>query len=123
MIREIFIALFLITGSFLIFLSGLGLQRFSDALCRSHALAKASTCGICLMLGALLLALDNEITGLKIFLVMLFTLLTIPLASHLTALLVYRFENRQPPDERQTINPKGENGPVAPDQGGGRRES
>lgn len=110
MIREIFVAVFLIAGSCLIFLSGFGLMRFSDALCRSHALAKASTCGICLMLGALLLALDNEITGLKIFLVMLFTLLTIPLASHLTALLVYRFEHKQLPDEKETKIPKEESG-------------
>lgn len=92
MIREIFVCVFLLAGSLLIFLAGLGLLRFPDALCRSHALAKASSCGICLMLVALLVALDNEITGLKIFLVMIFILLTIPLASHLIALLVYRFE-------------------------------
>ncbi len=92
MIREILISALLIVGSLLIFLSGLGLMRFSDALCRSHALAKASTCGICLMLAALILAIDNDISGLKIFLVMTFTLLTIPLAGHLTAQLVYRHE-------------------------------
>ncbi|PTX93044.1 Na+/H+ antiporter subunit G [Spartobacteria bacterium LR76] len=92
MIREILISVLLLVGSLLVFLSGLGLLRFSDALCRSHALAKASTCGICLMLAALILALDNDISGLKIFLVMTFTLLTIPLAGHLTAQLVYRHE-------------------------------
>ncbi len=32
------------------------------------------------MLAALILAIDNDISGLKIFLVMTFTLLTIPLA-------------------------------------------
>jgi multicomponent Na+:H+ antiporter subunit G len=108
MIREILVAILLLAGSFLIFLSGLGLMRFSDALCRSHALAKASTCGICLMLCALLIALNNEITGLKIFLVMIFTLLTIPLTSHLTALLAYRFENQQPGKKEADGEPKKE---------------
>lgn len=95
MIRDLIVCFLLLGGSLLIFLSGLGLLRFSDALCRSHALAKASTCGICLMLVALLIALNNEISGLKIFLVITFTLLTIPLASHLIALLVYRHEQGQ----------------------------
>ncbi len=40
MIREILISALLLVGSLLIFLSGLGLMRFSDALCRSHALAR-----------------------------------------------------------------------------------
>jgi multicomponent Na+:H+ antiporter subunit G len=90
MIREILIGLLLLSGSFLMFLAGLGLLRFSDALCRAHALAKASTCGICLLLLALWVTLNDEISGLKIFLVITFSLLTIPLASHLTALLIYR---------------------------------
>jgi multicomponent Na+:H+ antiporter subunit G len=96
MIREILIGLLLLSGSFLMFLAGLGLLRFSDALCRAHALAKASTCGICLLLLALWVTLNDEISGLKIFLVITFSLLTIPLASHLTALLIYRHGQKIP---------------------------
>ena len=94
MIREIAIGILLLSGSLLMFLSGLGLLRLSDALCRAHALAKASTCGICLLLLALWITLDNEISGLKILLVVTFSLLTIPLASHLTALLIFRHEHK-----------------------------
>jgi len=97
MIREIIVCLLLLTGSLLMFLSGLGLMRLSDALCRAHALAKASTSGICLLLLALWITLDNEISGLKLLLVMAFSLVTIPLASHLTALLVYRHESNNLP--------------------------
>ena len=111
MIREILICLLLLSGSLLMFLAGLGVLRFADALCRSHALAKASTCGICLLLLALWITLNDEISGLKIFLVITFSFLTIPLASHLTALLIYRHgqksapgpqePERRPPERRQ----------------------
>lgn len=92
MFRDILISALLLTGSLLIFLAALGVVRFPDALCRAHALAKATTCGICLMLIGLWIALNNEISGLKIFLVIVFSLTTIPLASHLSALLMYRYE-------------------------------
>lgn len=101
MIREIIVCVFLLAGSLFMFLAALGVLRFPDALCRSHALAKASTCGICLILTALIIALDDEITGLKIFLIMIFTLLTIPLASHLTAALVYKHDRTRPPRRDQ----------------------
>lgn len=100
MIREIFSCTLLMAGSLLMFLAGLGLLRLSNALCRAHALAKASTCGICLMLLALWITLDNEISGLKILLVVAFSLLTIPLASHLTAMLIYRHEQNRLPSRK-----------------------
>lgn len=93
MIHDIIVCALLLSGSLLILISGIGLLRFPDALCRAHALAKASTCGICLMLGGLLVALEDEISALKILLIIVFTLLTIPLAGHLTALAAYRHEN------------------------------
>jgi multisubunit Na+/H+ antiporter MnhG subunit len=59
-------------------------------LCRAHALAKASTFGITLVLIALWIALGDDISRLKILLVIAFSLLTIPLTGHLIALLLYR---------------------------------
>lgn len=95
MIADIVVSLFLLAGSVLIFLSALGIVRFTDALCRTHALAKASTFGICLMLAALWVDTNDEISRLKILLVIAFSLLTIPLAGHLIALLVYRHQSRR----------------------------
>lgn len=103
MIRDFLVCALLLPGSLLVFLASLGLLRFHDALCRGHALAKASTCGICLMLAALWIALDDEISGLKIFLVITFSLLTIPLAGHLSALLIFRYEQgRLKPSPRES---------------------
>lgn len=84
------VSLMLLTGSILMLFASIGLVRFRNALCRAHALAKATTFGICLMLAGFWTALGNEIFGLKILLVICFLLLTIPLASHLVCLLSYR---------------------------------
>ena len=93
MIYQIFMAALLLAGSMLILLGAVGIVRFPDPLCRSHALGKASSLGICLMLGGLWMALDNQVAGLRILMVMVFSLLTIPMASHIVALYVYTVEN------------------------------
>ena len=90
MIRDFIVGLILLIGSTSMLFAALGLTRFADALCRAHALAKATTFGICAMLIALIIALGDELAGLKLLLVVVFSLLTIPMASHLIALLVYR---------------------------------
>lgn len=99
MIREVLVAVMLLAGSTAMLLAAIGLVRFSDVLCRAHALAKATTFGICLLLLALWVALDEEIAGLKLFLVIAFLFLTIPMAGHLIALLAFRQKRR---DERAT---------------------
>lgn len=91
LLREILICAMLLSGSLLMLLAGLGIQRFTGPLNRAHALSKASTLGICLLLGALWVSLNDEIAGLKILLVIVFSLLTIPLAGHLIA--VFAFQN------------------------------
>ncbi len=90
MLTEIVVSLLLLLGSILMLFSALGLVRFRNAICRAHALSKASTFGICLLLAALWISLDHDVTRLKIALILGFSLLTIPVASHLVALLVYR---------------------------------
>ncbi|MFT4175158.1 MAG: monovalent cation/H(+) antiporter subunit G [Luteolibacter sp.] len=92
--REILVGVMLLAGSTLMLLAALGLLRFRDALCRAHALAKATTFGVCLMILALWIHLADEVAGLKLSLVLVFSLLTIPLASHLIALLMYREQER-----------------------------
>lgn len=74
-------------GTAFILIAALGLLRFPDVLCRSHAVAKASTLGIFLVLLGLWLTLGVEAAGLKILLAIFFQVATIPVASHLVALL------------------------------------
>ncbi len=77
-------------GSLLMLFAAIGVARFRNALARAHALTKAATFGVCLMLVGLWLALGDEISGLKLLLVIAFILLTIPLASHLVCLYFHR---------------------------------
>jgi multicomponent Na+:H+ antiporter subunit G len=93
--REVLVGAMLLGGSTLMLFAALGLLRFRDALCRAHALAKATTFGVCMMILALWIHLGDEVSGLKLTLVLAFSLLTIPLASHLIALLLYREKLRR----------------------------
>lgn len=77
-------------GSLLMLIASIGLLRLPDVLCRSHAVAKALTLGIFLMLSALWMNLEGEEASLKIILAIFFQLVTIPLASHLVGLLAFK---------------------------------
>lgn len=90
MIGDFVASVLLLAGSSLMLLAALGLTRFQDPLSRAHALTKATTLGISLMLVALWIFLEDEISGLKILLVIVFSLLTTPLSGHLVASLSYR---------------------------------
>jgi len=88
--KDILTVVFLVFGSIWILIASIGLVRLPDLLCRSHAMGKAMTLGITMVLLAVGLHLELEDAGLKVFLAILFQFLTIPVASHLLSLLAYR---------------------------------
>jgi len=86
-----FAIIFLIlTGSLLMLVAAIGLVRLPDVLCRSHAVAKALTLGIFLILVSMWLLLGEKQVGLKILLAIFFQLVTIPVSSHLLGQLAMR---------------------------------
>lgn len=103
MMRELTVGLLLLAGATLMLFAALGLLRFRDVLCRAHALTKATTFGICLMLLAFWVHFGNEVSGLKLALILAFSLLTIPLSSHLITMLLYRESSK-----RETPPPGGD---------------
>lgn len=84
-VLEVLAMLSLLIGTLFILVAGIGILRLPDLLCRSHAVAKAMTLGICLMFLGLYLDLSDSgtSTNLKIILAVVFQLLTIPVSSHL----------------------------------------
>ena len=84
---EIVTSILLMVGAGFILTSAIGLLRLPDVLCRSHAVAKALTLGIFLMLLGLWMHLGDLQVGLKFFVAILFQVVTIPVASHLIGLL------------------------------------
>ncbi len=84
--REVFTALFLFSGIIFILIGCIGVLRLPDPLCRAHALSKALTFGISLMLIGFWIYLGAVLAGLKIALAIIFLFITIPLSGHLFAL-------------------------------------
>lgn len=106
MIREIFTAILLLSGSTLTLIAAIGILRLPDVLCRAHALTKAMTMGISLLLIALWVHLGHEV-GLKILIAIAFQLLTIPVSGHLFGLIVLRKQTpRWHPPSRRVVAKK-----------------
>ncbi len=81
-----------LVGSVLTLLAALGVVRFPDVLARMHALTKASTAGLVLVLlgGALTLDHPNDITSL--LLAGALQILTMPVGANLMSRATYRAE-------------------------------
>lgn len=80
----------ILSGALLMLTAAIGVVRLPDVLCRSHAVAKALTLGIFLMLLGLWVHLGEKQTALKILLAIFFQLVTIPVSSHLVGLLALK---------------------------------
>lgn len=89
---EVLTILLLVTGTVFILVAAIGAVRLPDVLCRSHAVAKASTLGIFSLALGLWAHLGAESVGLKILLTIFFQVVTIPVASHLISLLAWQGE-------------------------------
>jgi multicomponent Na+:H+ antiporter subunit G len=76
-------------GGFFLLVAGVGVLRLPDAYCRSHALGKAMTLGVILLVLAMGIAVDG-LAWWKVFAAILAQLITIPVASHLFCLIAYR---------------------------------
>lgn len=103
---EIAAACFLVGGSLFVMVGSLGVLNMPDLLCRAHALSKATTLGISLMLIGLWISLGSEEAGLKTFFGIVFQLATIPLSGNLIAHYFWHQEtklssNSKPADEKK----------------------
>lgn len=76
-------------GAFFLFVAGVGVLRLPDAYCRCHALGKAMSLGVILLLIALGIVV-TELAWWKVGAAILAQLVTIPVASHLFCLIAHR---------------------------------
>ena len=76
-------------GAFFAGVAAIGTAKLPDVYCRAHAIGKALTLGIILLLLALGVLVE-QVAWWKIFLAIAFQLGTIPVASHLFCLVAYR---------------------------------
>ena len=80
----------LLGGAFLTFAAGVGALRFPDLLSRMHAATKPQTLGLILVLVGLALRLRAGGAVWALALVVVFQLLTAPVAAHLVGRAGYR---------------------------------
>ena len=86
MIAEIVVLL----GAVLILLASIGVVRFDDTLARTHALTKASSFGIALVLFGAAFHVDGASESAALVLTAVLQMLTTPVSGHLIGRAVYR---------------------------------
>ncbi|KGN37696.1 monovalent cation/H(+) antiporter subunit G [Knoellia subterranea] len=74
---------FLILGSLLALVAGIGLVRFPDVLTRLHAAAKPQSLGILLVLAGLALRIEDRSALTILALAAIFQLVTAPVSAHM----------------------------------------
>lgn len=87
--RDTVIAILLGTGAIFAVVSAIGVVRFPDLYMRLSATTKASTLGASLMLGGVALFFDDAAVTGKIAAIIVFIVLTGPVAAHMLGRAAY----------------------------------
>ena len=95
-VRDVVAAALLLGGGLLAFGAGVGLVRFPDLLSRMHAATKPQVLGLVLVLLGLAVRLGGVPVVWMLLLVVMFALLTSPVAAHMVARAGYRTGKAQP---------------------------
>jgi multicomponent Na+:H+ antiporter subunit G len=82
-VADVAAAVFLLLGAFLTFSAGVGVLRFPNLLARMHAVTKPQVLGLILMLMGVALRLRSWPAVTMLALVVVFQLLTSPVAAHM----------------------------------------
>lgn len=89
MIKDVIVLLLVLSGSFFFLVGTVGLIRMPDAFSRMHATTKSDTLGAGLALAALMVYKGFDVVSLKLLLVMVFILITNPVAAHIISKATY----------------------------------
>jgi multicomponent Na+:H+ antiporter subunit G len=90
LVADVVAAIFLLCGAFLAFAAGVGVVRFPDLLARMHAATKPQVLGLILVLIALALRIRSWSAVGMLVLVVIFQLMTSPVAAHMVGRAGYR---------------------------------
>ncbi|MDB2406924.1 monovalent cation/H(+) antiporter subunit G [Jannaschia sp.] len=90
MILELFLSACVLLGGFFAFIAGLGILRLPDVLIRMHATTKAGTLASGLIMLAVAVGLADVPTVARAVVIVLFLLLTAPVAAHMIGRAAFR---------------------------------
>ncbi|MBD8079889.1 monovalent cation/H(+) antiporter subunit G [Cellulosimicrobium arenosum] len=89
-VADVASAVLLLTGGFLALAAGVGVMRFPDLLARMHAATKPQVLGLVLVLAGLALRLHSWGAAATLLLVVVFQLLSSPVAAHMVGRAGFR---------------------------------
>lgn len=105
---ELIISLLVLLGSFVVLLAGIGMVRFPNLLLRMHALSKAGSLGVVLLIHAVMVQHPTWQVILGGLLSITLGFLTIPLTSHMVSRsyltreqMLPRLHTAEPKSDRQ----------------------
>lgn len=96
------VAALLVLGTFLMFLTGLGLYRMPDIFTRMHSATKGASLGVAFLLLAAIFVFRDPVIVTKAIVTIAFVFLTAPVAAHLLGRAAYA--RRTPLWERSVID-------------------
>lgn len=88
--NDIIVSVLIICGGVFAAIAGLGLLRLPDVLIRMHASTKAGTLGVGLIVLGVAVHFPQTLVLTKAILIIVFLLLTAPVAAHLIGRAAYR---------------------------------
>lgn len=88
--NDLIVSLLILLGGLFAAVAGLGLLRLPDVLIRMHASTKAGTLGVGLIVLGVAVHFGESLIVTKALLIIVFLLLTAPVAAHLIGRAAYR---------------------------------
>ena len=83
--------IFVILGTFFMFIGSVGVVRLPDFFTRSHATSKSDTLGIMLIVAGLMFFEGFSLNSLKLLIVFIFVALANPVGAHALARAAFKF--------------------------------
>lgn len=90
-IRDIITVVFLLLGTFFMFIGSVGVIRLPDFFTRSHATSKSDTLGIMLIVASLIFFEGISLNSFKLLIIFIFVALANPVGSHALARAALKF--------------------------------
>lgn len=104
-------AFLLIAGSLFMLVAAIGVVKLSDVYMRMHAITKAASLGAILMLASVSLIYTQWIVWVEALMVVVFIIITAPIASHMIAKAAHKGGNPKGPgyimDELEGVDNEG----------------
>lgn len=89
-VQTVFTVLFIISGIFFLMAGSIGIVRLPDFYSRTHATSKSDTLGLMLVILGLIVYEGWHLNSIKLFLILLFIILSNPIGSHALARAAYQ---------------------------------